>query len=351
MKKLFLLTQVVGVGLLLVSVQSSATTEDQRALTKKLVYAGEEDVVQNLSKKIKSEALTTIGQSSVEGQGAQENIEPFSSFIGTKPFSRVSNFSDKSRFVKIKVDAKTASNEIDFWSRQMSEHALFSHLGLEDPDLKDEALQTHLILEKFRKQFNNNPEDLSVMNEILPILQKEREFQINVLKTLDEGKWIGWIFPLFINHVTLELDYFVDKLNGIKYTPQEEVLFWNRINSEHAAFAARLLDPSERALFLKADKLSMKFTGIPKSEREMMIKISLIASKELDAFHKAAQKSEKTIKSIIHPALLAHVIREGERSIQTLQNLGLYKESEKFAQQYAQQVDQYTNEGSEVESE
>ena len=303
---------------------------DQRALTKKLVYAMPEDVVQNRTP-IETEALTTIGESSTKGQEAREN---------TEPFSRVSNTSDASRFAQIKVDAKTAANEIDFWARQMSEHALFAHLGLEDPDLKDAALKTHLQLENFRKRFNANPNDLNLMNQILPMLKAEREFQIKVLQLLDSGKWVGWIFPLFMNHVTLELDYLVDKLNGIKYSPQDEVLFWNRINSEHAAFAAHLLDPSERKLFLKADELSMKF-NLPKSERDMMIKISLKYSKELDQFNKTAQKAGKTVKSIIHPVLLAHVIREGERSIQTLQNLGLNDEAAQFAQQYDEQVAGY----------
>ena len=304
---------------------------DNQSITKKLVYGQPEDVVQNLTP-VKSEHLATIGMSKSKGQEAREN---------TKPFSRVSNFSDPSRFVQIKVDAEIAANEIDFWARQMSEHALFAHLGLEDPDLKQKALETHQAFEEFRSKFNENPNDLGFMNTILPLLEKEREFQINGLKALEEGKWIGWIFPLFLNHVTLELDYFVDKLNGIKYSTEDEILFWNRINSEHAAFAAHLLDPSERDLFLKADKMSVKFMNIPKSEKEMMIRLSLTASKQLDQFNKKAQAAGKTVKSIIHPVLLAHVIREGERSIQTLSKLGLHKESAKFANQYQEQVESY----------
>lgn len=330
---LFLTGAVIGQSarVVMVGTPRSVVQQNPRAITKKLVSAQPEDLVQNLTDVI-AEATQTQGDTGVAGQQVQEN---------TYAFSPVSASSDPARFVQIKVAPDVAANEIDFWARQMSEHALFAHLGLEDPDLKDAALQTHLALEDFRKRFNQSPNNINVMNSILPLLKKEREFQISLLEKINQGNWIGWIFPLFLTHVTLELDYFVDKLNGIKYRPEDEVIFWNRINSEHAAFAAHLLDPSERELFVAADQMSLKFMNIPKSEREMMIKLSLIASKELDKFAKDAQAAGKTVKSIIHPVLLAHVIREGERSIQTLNNLGLVKEADEFAQQYQQQVESY----------
>jgi len=322
--------------LMLLSINSLKAVDtpikDTRDITKKLVYAQPENVVQNVTEVI-AEHPATEGSSTAQGQEASEN---------NKPFSRVSNFSDPSRFKQIKVAPEVAANEIDFWARQMSEHALFAHLGLEDPSLKQTALETHQALEDFRSKFNQDPNDIDHMNTLLPLLKAEREFQVAGLKAIESGKWIGWIFPLFLNHVTLELDYLVDKLNGIKYTPKEEVIFWNRINSEHAAFAAHLLDPSERELFLKADEMSVKFDKIPKSEKEMMIRLSLKASKELDKFNKTAQAAGKTVQSIIHPVLLAHVIREGERSIETLTNLGLHKEANKFAKQYETQVSEYT---------
>lgn len=307
---------------------------DEGALTEETDQSEEQlpPPVENISPQVKSEPVSTIGRSKMKGQEAQEN---------TRPFSRVSNFSDASRFATIKVNPRVAADEIDFWSRQMSEHALFLHLGLVDKALKQEGLKIHKGFEAFRNDFNQNPDNMKLMNKVLPLVQRERDFQIRVLKALDTGKWIGWIFPLFVNHITLELDYFVDKLNGIKYTPEEEVVFWNRINSEHAAFAAHLLDPSERDLFLKADQMSVKFNNIPKSEREMMIRLSLKASQQLDQFNKTARTKGKQVKSVIHPVLLDHVIREGERSIKTLRALGLAKESAQFARQYRDQVAQY----------
>lgn len=219
------------------------------------------------------------------------------------------------RFSTIKINKADAQKEIDFWSRQMSEHALFLHLGLEEAPLKERGMQIHNKFEAFRKKMNQA--------EILPLCKELRDYKIEVLSTLNSGKWIGWIFPQFARHIILELDYFVDKLNGIAYSDQDEVAFWNVINGEHAGFAAHLLDPSEITLFKKADKLMNKFAKIVRTEKEMLIQISLQSAQELDEYNKTAQSSIKANKvaSVIHPVLIDHVVREGQRSIQTLNRL------------------------------
>jgi hypothetical protein len=269
----------------------------------------------NVDTSVKPESAATISENSLkQGILAQENNDPWA-------YSQVFLKTNNGKFKEIKVDAKIASNEIDFWVRQLSEHALFLHLGLEDKKLKKQALHLHKKFEKFREEFNNDPFDMDSMNSVLPLIKKERHFKVNVLKRLNNGEWIGWIFPLFVNHTILELDYVVDKLNGIQMTISEEIEFWNRINSEHAAFAAHLLDPQERESVLAADAASEKFKTLPNDEIDMWLNLSIAASKELDQFNKKARTAGKNVKSVIHPVLLDHVIREGERSILTLKNL------------------------------
>lgn len=58
-------------------------------------------------------------------------------------------------------------------------------------------------------------------------------------------------------------------------------------------------------------------------------------------FNEDARTAGKTVKSVIHPVLLDHVIREGERSVKTLEKLNLPQEAAKFANQYKNQIDQY----------
>lgn len=225
------------------------------------------------------------------------------------------------RFQTIKIDAQKAREEITFWAPQMSEHALFLHLGLEEAALKQRGLELHTKWELFIAHLATEP-----LANVLPLLQELRAYKLEVVKILQAGTWIGWIFPSFGRHVIRELDYFVDKLNNVSYSTKEEVKFWNKINSDHAAFASHLLDPSERKLSVKADAKSQEIKHIVSSEIEMFIKISLKASKQLDEFNRKTQRciAKNKIESIIHPVLIAHVIREGQRSIQVLSNLQLH---------------------------
>lgn len=251
------------------------------------------------------------------------DTRPQAAIENSKAFSPVSKSSDPRRFKEVKADLDSAVDEATFWGRQISEHQLFLQLGLEEPVFKEKAEKLHKEWEKQREKLKNN-QDIETLNNWLPLLEKTRKFQIKVLEILHSGKWIGWIFPLFVTHITLELDYLVDKLNALPYSVDDEILFWNRINSEHAAFASHLLDPSERELVLKADEMSTKFEReIPQSEKDMWLKISLKAAEDLDAFNKEARTGAKANKvlSVIHPVLLDHVIREGERGIQTLDKL------------------------------
>jgi hypothetical protein len=179
------------------------------------------------------------------------------------------------------------------------------------------------------------------MNQLLPLLEKERNLQMRIVTLLEEGKWVGWLYPAFLNHITLELDYVVDKLNGIQYSPEEELSFWNRINGDHALTTSHLLDPSELDNVNKSADTAMEFNAIPKTEKDVMLRLSLHATKELDAFNKKAKIKGPDVKSIIHPVLLDHIIREGERSIQTLQSLNLNKEAELLRHKHQADLLQY----------
>lgn len=230
---------------------------------------------------------------------------------------------EDTRYIKINAPMEEAKDHIDFWSHQLSEHALFLHLGIEDKDLKEKALALHNKFEAFRNTMNEETVSMEQMEKVLPLIKELRDYKVEVLESLLAGKWIGWIFALFARHIILESDYFVDKLQQIPYTDREEIAFWNIINGEHAGFAAHLLDPSERALSKKANKLSRKFARLVTSEDEMMQQISLHAAKALDKYNQAAEAgiAANKVASVIHPALINHVVREGQRSIKVLSSL------------------------------
>lgn len=230
-------------------------------------------------------------------------------------------FKRKSRD-RIKISSKDAKDEIGFWARQMSEHALFLALGLDDLKLKREGIRLHMTFENYRRRFSQTP-STKVMNSILPLLDNLKAYKQRVLDTLNQGRWIGYIYPAFVEHTLLELNYFADKLKGKGFKPDQEIAFWNKERSDEAAVAAKLLDPSEEELAKQSREISLKIKTLPKSEEDMMIKLSLKAYDEFDKFGKKIEigMKAKKLKSIIHPLLLEHVKREGERAVIMLDRL------------------------------
>ena len=195
---------------------------------------------------------------------------------------------------------KKADN-IAFWSKQMSEHCLFMQLGFVDDNLKKRAGDLH-------KRWENGDDLYSLINDT-------RKLKMDALKKISTT-WIGWLFPSFIEHILLELDYFNDKLNNRVLSEDEEISFWNKIVGDHAGFTSHLLDPSEKELIDISNSIQYKTEMIIESEEKMWLVLSIKMAKELVDFH----IQSKTLKpqSVIHPVLLDHVIREEKRAYDTL---------------------------------
>lgn len=230
------------------------------------------------------------------------------------------------------VSSRYLKNEIGFWSRQMGEHALFLYLGLNEtevPELKRRGLVLHKKFQAFRDRFMRlSPRAITpqVISTYKRLLAQLRSYKKNVLKAVLAG-WSGYIHPSFAQHILLELNYHVQNINGIKHSAQDEIKFWNTINGDHANFAKHLLDPTEVQLVEQADELAKKFAQLGKmvqSEDDMMIQLSLNAAKQLDAYGKTAQAGirNRSIRSVIHPVLIAHVGRETDQGLKTLRRIG-----------------------------
>ncbi len=199
--------------------------------------------------------------------------------------------------------------EIESWAPQMGEHALFLHLLLHDSELKQCGLdlfyewQNYVCSRKF--------DDLQMLSNLLYAL---KEYKVTILNRLAAGEWLGAVYPQFVDHILRELIYFENKVNGVGLSPAEEVKFWNTINSEHAGFASHLLDPSEVVLTDKADSTSKKIRAQPATDDISVIVMAIESGSKLLEFNLESYQAilNKQLKSIIHPTLLKHVIREGQ---------------------------------------
>ena len=246
-------------------------------------------------------------------------------------------------------------DEIHFWGRQMTEHLLFLHLGLEVTDLKNEALQIHNLWKKFMEQNFwikgvESELDLIVLskndlakignidtNKVLELINSTEKYQQKVINILKTNEWIGWIFTSLAEHMQKETEYFKRKISGPKYNADEEIKFINQHHGEEMGATAQFIDPAPennmaiekaRSYATKTMKNWSKrdleiLQGLDITEKATLLKISIKYSTELTKFAKETgmKIDHKQFKSIISPILAHHVYREFDRFTKTLEML------------------------------
>ena len=211
------------------------------------------------------------------------------------------------------------ADDIEFWSRQAGEHALFMALGLRDPVLKRRSEDLHKAWERFRAGPRPVPEALS-------LVAAGRDLKTEVHARLSRGEWLGWLWPLFIDHIRREEDYFAGALQGAKLDAVTECQVWLTFMAEHAAFAAHLLDPSEAERIRQAieaqGKLGELYRACGSAMNQQLLSLTQRSGMDLDAYMNGLGVGKPGgAKSIIHPALAEHVVREGRRFLATMQGL------------------------------
>ncbi|KGE16602.1 DUF2935 domain-containing protein [Paenibacillus wynnii] len=243
-------------------------------------------------------------------------------------------------------------DEIRFWSRIMKEHALFLGLGFraEDTQLKSEANRFYTIFENIERrsheyQLDADPNTIKDFNtEVRVAATNIWAFKRMVLGLILQCKLPGGTnFPLLVDHVSREANYFrnrLDELNSGTLEPLpdaiiDENIFFLKIMADHAKFIGHLLDPSERKLVDQAREFSNDFDTLmfqaadlssmrPQSQTvpllSQFVDENRVSVKSLRDFKKTARDliEECRIKSIIHPLLADHVFREAERFLYIL---------------------------------
>ncbi|GGG03928.1 hypothetical protein GCM10010912_55900 [Paenibacillus albidus] len=243
-------------------------------------------------------------------------------------------------------------DEIRFWSRIMKEHSLFLRLGFraEDTQLIEEAKRFQSIFEDIERrsyEFNidADPYTIKVFNtEVQNAATNIWAFKRMVLGLILQCKLPGQTnFPLLVDHVSREANYFRNRLGELNAGMLEplpdaiidENVFFLKIMADHAQFIGHLLDPSERKLVEQArgfsddfDKLVFQAVDLsymrPQSQTvpllSQFVDENRVSVQSLRDFKKTARDliEECRIKSIIHPLLADHVFREAERFLYIL---------------------------------
>lgn len=238
-------------------------------------------------------------------------------------------------------------DEIRFWSRIMKEHSFFLKLGFrcEDTQLINEANYFYNTFENIENRSlaftaESDPAIIRKFNdEVHSAASHIWAFKRKILGLILQCKLPGGTnFPLLVDHVSREANYFrnrLEELNQGRLEPLpdaiiDENVFFLRIMADHAKFIGHLLDPSERQLVEQARNFSHDFDVLlyqaidlssmrPQSQTKPLLSQQLdenkVSVKSLRDFKKTARDliDQCRIKSIIHPLLADHVFREAER--------------------------------------
>lgn len=210
------------------------------------------------------------------------------------------------------------SDDVPFWTQQMTEHIFFIGLGLVDVELKEKA---DLLQEKWvvlRENGNN-------LEQLKPLMVETGNFKREILGYLNQGEWIGWLYPSFLEHVIKEYNYFDNRLQGKKLSSPDEILFWNDINKEHIEMARQMLDPKATELIKIAQKFIDNYNTIPPPDSDLipLIILSGRLNMELGEYQKEFRDlgASGQKNTILHPMIADHMIRENTRGLNIISQL------------------------------
>lgn len=252
-----------------------------------------------------------------------------------------------------------------FWLRIMKEHAYFLSEGFnkKDKQLIQQADRFHQFFEQQEKRAYQTPNDVTAVRKLnedtIQLVYGFRNFKRNLLLLIINCKILGFNFPLLVDHIAREAEYFMRTLkkfnDGILDPIQDSIIkenvFWLKIMMEHSRFIASLLDQSERNLINTARKFGDDFEILLNQARDvesMLLKKSPTypiigklnqdsenATVELRNFKQAGLDLIKScqIRSVIDPLLADHVVREANHFLQMIHALDERLKAKKATEQ------------------
>jgi hypothetical protein len=240
-----------------------------------------------------------------------------------------------------------------FWLRIMKEHAYFLGEGFSrrEKQLVQQTDRFYHFFEQQEKRAHQTPNDVTAVRKLnedtIQLVYGFRNFKRNLLIMIVNCKVAGFNFPLLVDHIAREAEYFMRTLKkfneGILDPIQDAIIkenvFWLKIMMEHSRFIASLLDQSERNLVHTASKFGDDFEVLLNQARDvesMLLKRKTTypiigklnqdsenATVELRNFKKVGLDLIKScqIRNVIDPLLADHVVREANHFLSMIHAL------------------------------
>lgn len=221
-----------------------------------------------------------------------------------------------------------------FWTDIMMEHAMFFTLLMPGDELaaqrnKAKEFQTTFAgrFERARKAKLQKDDYVAFNRETIQLVQPLVEWKHRMQEEQEAGTLRSLVWPTFFEHTAREGERFVKRLEqfnrgSVELDRDEAIPFWAGIMGEHSDFIAHLLDPVEKNLVHQALETARTFYKVRDAHDHRPGEVEDAAQGVLD-FKTAAEKGINAgrIKSIIHPALAAHVRREAAKFVDELKRL------------------------------
>ena len=187
------------------------------------------------------------------------------------------------------------------WNKRFTEHWYFLALLIDRdlaPELKNYATVKY-------QEWAKTPE-----SHTMEQLQELKQFKIQLLKRQDSKQIVGMIFPSLLEHMLMELSYFVNLIEG-QLTVQDELDFFLEEGSQHTALAAHLIDPQHKQLVLMnlemAQTLDEQIGQPPSSQLLQLVQTANSAAVDL-----LGSISRGEVKALLTPLMLQHEIAEAQ---------------------------------------
>lgn len=277
-----------------------------------------------------------------------QNHQPLPGHVSRDQFSQMlvppESFAAKPESLTEQLFVNRSITENRFWLRIMKEHALFLGEGFNrnDKQLIQQTDRFHAFFEQQEKKAYQVPNNVTMVRrlneESIELVYGFRNFKRNLLILIVNCKISGFNFPLLVDHIAREAEYFMRTLKkfneGVLEPIQDAIInenvFWLRIMMEHSRFISALLDQSERNLVNTARKFGDDFEVLLNQARDVesmlthkkptypiigkLNKDSENAATEIRNFKKTGLELIKScqIRNVINPLLADHVVREAE---------------------------------------
>jgi hypothetical protein len=217
-----------------------------------------------------------------------------------------------------------------FWNDIMMEHALFFTLLMPGPELATPRQQAEQFKAAFQQQFEqsravNQGNYVAFNRASIDLARRFSDYKRQMQARQTAGQLNSLVWPLFFQHTAREADRFAARLEmynagSIEYEREEVVEFWSNTMGEHAAFIAHLLDPQEVKLIGQARQMQAAFLPPRMGRAAVRDQPVMQKAQQILQFKRTGEQGIRSgaVKSIIPPALAAHVRREAERFIDEL---------------------------------